>query len=207
MRDGGPAIPHALCAQLALESETTETKDGRQTPIERGAAEALRDLGEHAAAPLDVTPSEVEMEPGRNIAQRLRDVGRHAALIVETAVPVRDGTAAQLDQQLLVEVHPDIGSGDPADDEVGLIGRYAFRDCDSAVGARRRAEHERIDTGTIEAHIRRPRRAAAAARAGASTWSARGWATPFDGRAARAPTMSRTQAARAQERCVSMHRW
>ena len=93
VRDRGLAVAHPLRADLALKGETPEPNRGRHAAVEGRAVDTLRDLGEHAAAALDVPPAEVEMEAGTDVADGLRDVGNDAAVVGELPVPVDDDGA------------------------------------------------------------------------------------------------------------------
>ena len=156
MGDRRPGVADPLRAPLGLERETPQADGCSQAAVEGGTGDALGDLGEPATPALRVPPAEVEMETRGDVAHGLRDVGSDPALVGELPVPVGDGAAAKLHQQLLVEVHPDVGPADAADDEVGTVMRQAPGTGTRAPGGLGQAQHERIDPGAVEPDFRAP---------------------------------------------------
>ena len=162
MRDGRIVVTNALTAKLGFERKPADADGGRQAPIESGAADALRKLGEHPAAALHVAPTEVEMDTRTDITHGLGNVGSNTADVGELAVPIDDCATPGLHQQTLREVHPDIGAGDPAEDEIGAVDRRAVHGSVGTFGGNGRTQHEGVDTDAVKRRHRRPDDAAEA---------------------------------------------
>ena len=97
-----------------------------------------------------MAPTEVEMDPRTDITHGLGNVGSNTADVGELAVPIDDCATPGLHQQTLGKVHPDIGSGDPAENEIGAVDRRAVHGPIETFGSNGRTQHEGVDTDVVE---------------------------------------------------------
>ena len=156
MRDRRVVVTNALTAKLGFERKPADADGRRQALIESRAADALRKLGEHPAAALHVAPTEVEMDARTDITHGLGNVRSDTADVRELAVPIDDCATPGLHQQTLGKVHPDVGTGDPAEDEIGAVDRRAVHGSVRTFGGNGRTQHEGVDTDAVERRHRGP---------------------------------------------------
>ena len=93
-----------------------------------------------------MAPTEVEMDARTDVPHRLGNVGSDTADVEELAVPIDDCATPGLHQQTLGKVHPDVGTGDPAENEIGAVDRRAVHGPIETFGSNGRTQHEGVDT-------------------------------------------------------------
>ena len=97
-----------------------------------------------------MAPTEVEMDARTDVPHRLGNVRSDTADDRELAVPIDDCATPGLHQQTLGKVHPDVGTGDPAEDEIGAVDRRAVHGPIETFGSNGRTQHEGVDTDAVE---------------------------------------------------------